>query len=182
MENQRAPLETFRDAQSWKPAKVYEDQESAFRNGNRPAFTRMLADATRHEYDILLFWSLDRFCREGAFKTLWYLNQLSEAGVKFRSYMEPYIDTSNPMGEAIVGLLAALAKQESVRKSERVKAGMARARLQGKRVGGRRRAFSLEEFARMNDKLTVKELMRHFQISRGMVYKVRGELPGADVG
>ena len=176
-ENQRLPLEQFRDSQGWKAAQVYEDQESAFRNGGRPAFARMLDDAAKRKFDILLFWSLDRFCREGCFQTLGYLNRLSQVKVMFRSYMEPYVDTSNPMGEAIVAILAALAKQESVRRSERVKAGMERAKSQGRQVGGRRRRFSHEEFAKLDRAgFTTTELMRHFSIKRGLVFKVRREL------
>ena len=171
------PLEQFRDSQGWKAAKVYEDLESAFRNGGRPQFARMLDDAGRHSFDILLFWSLDRFCREGSFRTLFYLSRLSESGVKFRSYMEPYIDTCSPMGEAIVAILAAMAKQESVRRSERVKAGMARAKSEGKLVGGRRRKFSLAEFSRLlGAGFTTSELMKHFGIQRSLVFKVKKEI------
>jgi DNA invertase Pin-like site-specific DNA recombinase len=146
-------------------------------NGWIPGSSRMLEDAARHSFDILLFWSLDRFCREGSYRTLHYLSQLSASGVKFRSYMEPYIDTSAPMGEAIVAILAAMAKQESVRRSERVKAGMTRAKSQGKQIGGRRRKFSTEEFARLAQAgFTTAELMAHFGIKRGLVFKVKREI------
>ena len=176
-ENQRLPLEQFRDSQGWKPFQVYEDQESAFRNGGRPAFVRMLEDAAKRKFDILLFWSLDRFCREGCYQTLHYLSLLSQFKVAFRSYMEPYIDTSNPMGEAIVAILAALAKQESVRRSERVKAGMQRARNEGKRLGGRRRRFTHEEFSRlMKTGFSTQDLMDHFRIKRSLVFKVKKEI------
>lgn len=176
-ENQRIPLEEFRDSQKWKPAQVYEDHESAFRNGNRPAFARMLDDAAKRKFDLLLFWSLDRFCREGCYQTLEYLNRLSRAKVMFRSYMEPYIDTSNPMGEAIVAILASLAKQESVRRSERVKAGMERARSEGKALGRPAREFTHEEFSRLlGAGFTTEELKRHFGISASLVFKVKREL------
>ena len=176
-DNQRLPLEQFRTQQNWKPAKVYEDQESAFHNGGRPAFARMLQDAAKRQFDILLFWSLDRFCREGAYKTLCYLSQLSTSGVKFRSYIEPYIDTSSPMGEAIVAILAAMAKQESVRRSERVKAGMLRAKLEGKQVGGRHRGFNHAEFKRLlGAGFSTSELMSHFRIGRSLVFKVKKEI------
>lgn len=176
-ENQRLPLEQFRDSQNWKPGKVYEDQESAFKNGNRPAFARMLEDAAKHKFDIVLFWSLDRFCREGCYHTLHYLNLLSQVNVKFRSYMEPYIDTSNPMGEAVVAILAALAKQESARKSERVKAGMARAKSEGKALGRPARRFTHEEFSRLlGAGFSTADLMKHFGISRSLVFDVKREI------
>lgn len=176
-ENQRIPLEEFCISQGWKPAKLYEDQESAFKNGGRPAFARMLDDAAKRGFDVLLFWSLDRFCREGSYQTLHYLNQLSERKVKFRSFMEPYIDTSNPMGEAIVAILAALAKQESVRHSERVKAGMDRAKAEGKLIGRPPRAFTNADFSRLlGAGFSTDELMAHFKISRSLVYEVKKEI------
>jgi len=88
----------------------------------------MRKDAEKHRFDCLLFWSLDRLTREGTFKTLQYLRSLTEHGVKFKSYAEQYLDTLGSFGEAIAGLLAALAQQETRRISERTKAGMETAR------------------------------------------------------
>ena len=81
--------------------------------------------------DLLLFWSLDRLTREGRYKTLTYLCRLSDTGVKFKSYTEQYIDSLGVFGEAIIGVLTAVAQQERVRISERTKAGLARTRAQG---------------------------------------------------
>ena len=102
------------------------------------AFKAMFAAASRREWDGLLFWSLDRFSREGAFPTLRYLTRLSELGVSYRSYTEEYINSTGVFGDVIVSLLATLAKQETIRLSERTIAGLERARAQG-RVGGRPR-------------------------------------------
>ena len=53
----------------------------------------MFADAARHRFDVVLFWSLDRLTREGTFKTHVYLRQLSDCGVKFKSFTEQYVDS-----------------------------------------------------------------------------------------
>jgi hypothetical protein len=73
-----------------------------------------------------------RLTREGTFKTHCYLKQLTDAGVKFKSFTEQYVDSLGVFGDAIIGLLAALAQQERIRISERTKAGIERNRARGK--------------------------------------------------
>jgi len=137
--NQRLQLESFARKQGWKVQKVYEDRVSGKRGEReREAFKQMFEAATRREWDCLLFWSLDRFSREGAFPTLRYLTRLSELGISYRSYTEEYINSTGIFGDVIVSLLATLAKQETIRLSERTIAGLERSRALG-RVGGRPR-------------------------------------------
>jgi DNA invertase Pin-like site-specific DNA recombinase len=96
----------------------------------------MFEAASRREFDILLFWSLDRLSREGVVETLNHLQRLTGYGVYYRSFTEQYLDSTGMFKEAIIGILSAIAKQERVRLSERVTAGLERARKEG-RVGGR---------------------------------------------
>ncbi|HBY64294.1 MAG TPA: resolvase, partial [Solibacterales bacterium] len=86
-------------------------------------------------FDVVLFWSLDRFSREGAFATLQHLNRLTGYGVQFRSFTEQYIDSCGIFAEAVISILAVLAQQERERISERTKAGLERARREGTRLG-----------------------------------------------
>ena len=95
----------------------------------------MWKDAEAHRFDGLLFWSLDRLTREGTFATLQYLRRLSDLGIKFKSYTEQYIDSLGIFGEAIISVLAVVAQQERIRMSERTKAGLARIRSRGKKLG-----------------------------------------------
>jgi DNA invertase Pin-like site-specific DNA recombinase len=74
----------------------------------------------------VLFWSLDRFSREGVGETLNHLQKLSAKGIQFKSFTEQFLDSTGVFKEAIIGFLAAIAKQERVRLSERVRAGLAR--------------------------------------------------------
>ncbi len=83
----------------------------------------------------MLFWSLDRFSREGALLTLQYLNQLRGWGVGYKSLNEQYLDSVGLFQEAIISILAMLAKQERIRLSERTKTGMARRRAEGVQIG-----------------------------------------------
>jgi DNA invertase Pin-like site-specific DNA recombinase len=83
----------------------------------------------------VLFWALDRLTREGARETLQYLKHLSDYGVGFRSFQEPYLDSCGIFKDAIIALLGAIAKHERARIVERVRAGLNRARIHGTRSG-----------------------------------------------
>jgi DNA invertase Pin-like site-specific DNA recombinase len=130
--NQLLQLREFAGRQDWEVVKEYIDEASA-KNGERKGFKALFADAARHRFDVLLFWSLDRLTREGTFKTHCYLKQLTDAGIKFKSFTEQYVDSLGVFGDAIIGLLAAMAQQERIRISDRTKAGIARLRAAGKK-------------------------------------------------
>ncbi len=78
------------------------------------------------------FWALDRFSREGATDTLQHFRQLTNYGVQWKSFTEQYIDSAGMVGEVIISLLAVLAKQESVRRSERASAAYAKLKSQNR--------------------------------------------------
>jgi len=132
--NQLLQLRDYAVRQGWDVVTEYTDQASA-KNGERAGFKQMWADAAKHKFDVLLFWSLDRLTREGVLATLMYLRRLSDAGVRFKSFTEQYIDSLGVFGDAIIGVLAAVAQQERIRLSERTKAGLERARKAGKTLG-----------------------------------------------
>jgi len=88
----------------------------------------MFADASKRKFDLVLFWSLDRFTREGTRATIKYMEQLESYGINFKCYTEQYIDSCGIFKDVVISLLSTLAKQEKLRISERVKAGLARSR------------------------------------------------------
>lgn len=133
--NQTDQLREFCERQGWLIVKEYSDNASGKR-GDRVQFQAAFDAASRREYDCLLFWSLDRFSREGVLETLQHLQRLTAYGVAYRSFTEQYIDSLGPFSDVVISLLAALARQERIRLSERVAAGLARARKEG-RTGGR---------------------------------------------
>lgn len=141
-ENQLRQLRTFAETQGWSVVHEYVDRASGKR-GDREEFQKMFAAASRREFDCLLFWSLDRLSREGTVQTLNYLERLTGYGVNYRSFTEQYLDSTGIFKEAVIGILAAVAKQERVRLSERTIAGLQRAKAQG-RVGGRPKAEDAE--------------------------------------
>jgi DNA invertase Pin-like site-specific DNA recombinase len=132
--NQLRQLQDWCTAQGWIIVQIYEDHDSGSRP-DRPEFRRMFADAAARKFDLLLFWALDRLTREGTLATLKYLELLESHGVHWRSLTETWIDSAGPFREVIISLLASLARQERIRISERVRAGLSRAKAEGTRSG-----------------------------------------------
>jgi DNA invertase Pin-like site-specific DNA recombinase len=137
-ENQLRQLKSFATTQGWTVVHEYVDRASGKR-GDREQFQKMFSAASKREFDVLLFWSLDRLSREGTVETLNHLTRLTSYGVNYRSFTEQYLDSTGIFKEAVIGILAAVAKQERIRLSERTIAGLQRAKAQG-RVGGRPKA------------------------------------------
>lgn len=135
VENQLRQLREFCIRQGYEIVREYIDYASGKRR-DRDSFQEMFSAASRREFDIVLFWALDRFSREGVFDTLQHLQSLTSYGVGYRSYTEQYLDSCGMFRDAVIGILAAVAKQERIRLSERTVAGLERARAHG-RIGGR---------------------------------------------
>jgi DNA invertase Pin-like site-specific DNA recombinase len=129
-ENQLHELREFCKRSNWSIEHEYVDKASG-KSAERPHFKRMFDDASKRKFDLVLFWALDRFSREGVLETLNHLQRLSAWGVNWRSYQEPYLDSCGPFNDVVVSLMATLAKQERLRISERTKAGLQRARRAG---------------------------------------------------
>jgi DNA invertase Pin-like site-specific DNA recombinase len=136
-ENQLRQLRAFAATQHWTVVQEFVDRLSG-KTADREQFQLMFQAASIRSFDVLLFWSLDRLSREGTVATLNHLQRLNSHGVGYRSYTEQYLDSTGIFKEAVVGILAAVARQERVRLSERTIAGLQRAKAQG-RVGGRPR-------------------------------------------
>lgn len=99
----------------------------------------LLNGARLGHYSVVLVWALDRLSRRGMEDTLSVLRQLAECGTDVWSHEEPWLRTADAaMRELLVGLAAWMAKQESLRRSERTKAGIERRRKAGLPVGGRK--------------------------------------------
>jgi DNA invertase Pin-like site-specific DNA recombinase len=139
-ENQVQPLEAFCSAHGWPIVARYTDHVSG-KSSDRTGFQQLFSDAGRRQFDLVLFWSLDRFSREGVLETLRYLERLTAAGVGWKSYTEQYLDSCGIFKDAVLAILAVIAKQERIRMSERVSAGMQRAKLGGAKMGRKRKVF-----------------------------------------
>jgi DNA invertase Pin-like site-specific DNA recombinase len=109
----------------------YVDYASGTRE-DRPQYQALFSAARRRQLDIVLVWRYDRFARSTQ-ALVQALKEFQSLGVDFISYQEN-IDTTTPQGEMIFTVIASLAQFESTLMSERVKAGMVRAKAQGKRI------------------------------------------------
>ena len=120
-----------------KLVEVYVDRETGTKGRReRSDFDRMFGDAERRRFNLLRFWALDRFSREGIRKTIGYLQRLDHLGVRFKSHTEPYLNTDNELiAHIVLGVTSYYAQLEAQRISDRTKAGLARARASGKVIG-----------------------------------------------
>ena len=132
-ENQLLQMARFVESQGWERQDFIDHQSG--KTAQRPQLQALFAAAARREVDVVVFWSLDRFTREGALATLQHLALLGSYGVRFRSFTEPYLDSCGLWGDAIIAILGTIAKQERVRIVERVKAGLEHARARGTKSG-----------------------------------------------
>ena len=133
-ENQLTQLRQYAGAMGWQIVSEFVDHESGSKS-DREQLQEMFKSASQRKFDVLLFWSLDRLSREGVLPTLQYLNRLTGYGIGWRSFTEQYLDSTGMFRDAVISILAVIAKQERNRISERTKAGLERARRQGKQLG-----------------------------------------------
>jgi Resolvase, N terminal domain len=121
------------------PAMRFSDVErESGRKGadRRKQFAALFDDSAKRKFDCVWFWALDRFSREGMAQTIAHLQRLVSYGIAFHSYTEPHLATDNELVRNILlALLSSLAKLEAQKISERTKAGMARAKANGIKIG-----------------------------------------------
>jgi len=128
-------------------SREYVESESGRKGADkRKQFAALFEDAAKRKFDCVLFWALDRFSREGMAQTILHLQRLTAFGVTFHSYTEPHLSTDNELVRNILlALLSSLAKVEAQKISARTKAGMARARAKGVKIGRPRLAIELRQ-------------------------------------
>ncbi|HEV2438838.1 MAG TPA: recombinase family protein [bacterium] len=135
-ETQLVPLREFAQAHEWAIAGEFVDQAPATDLPARTAWRMLLDQAARRRVDLVLVWRIDRAFRS-VFDAATTLERFRAWGVGLRSYAEPWLDTTSPFGEALYYITAAYAQLERGILAERVRAGMNRARREGRHVGRR---------------------------------------------
>lgn len=134
VENQLVQMREFCKRMGWHIVAEYVDKETGS-TAEREQFQKLFADAAQRKFDVVVFWALNRFSREGVLPTLKHLEKLSHYGVGFRSFTEQYLDSAGLFKDAIIAIIATLAKQERIQISERTKAGLERVRASGVVLG-----------------------------------------------
>lgn len=134
-QNQLTPLRDFAKAIGGEIVSEYVDMASGG-SGEREKFVRMLNDADKRVFDLLLIWALDRFSREGISNTIGYLERLKRNGVSVKSLQEGWLDTRDEgTGQLLLAIFSWVAAQERKRIRERTLAGLQKATQAGKRLG-----------------------------------------------
>ena len=131
-ENQLRELRAYATHRGWQ-AQEYVDHGVSGAKESRPALDALVKDAMRRRFDVRVVWRLDRLGRNLRHLVL-LLDELQATGVDFITLGEG-IDTSTPAGRLQLHILSAMAEFERARIAERVRAGLARARAQGRRLG-----------------------------------------------
>ena len=130
VENQRREISAYVQARGWTIAREYADEGVSGAKDRRPALDQLVKDAKRRTFDALVCWRLDRLGRNLRHLIL-LVDEMQALGVAFVSLAEG-IDATTPAGRLQLHVLGAIAEFERARIAERVRAGLVRARAQGK--------------------------------------------------
>jgi len=151
----------------------YTDRISGVK-ARRPGLDQLMREARRGRFDVVLVWACDRIARSTR-HFLEVLDELNRLNIEFVSFREQ-IDTGGPLGRAMVVIIGAIAELERNLIVERVRAGMRRARLEGRSIG--RPSLELDHTAILRDRQhghSLGELARSYAVSRTTIYRVLRE-------
>jgi DNA invertase Pin-like site-specific DNA recombinase len=177
-ENQRLELERIAERRGWTITEVYEDFGVSGAKGRdkRPALDRMLKDANRRRFDLVMAWSIDRVGRSLS-DLLGTIQHLEAVGVDL-FLDQQNIDTTTPAGRLLFQITGAFAEFERSIIRSRVNLGLARARAQGKRLG--RRPVSAHVVERIREELAtgtgILKTAKALGVGTGTVHRVKREM------
>jgi len=133
--NQVLQLKDYCKKSNYEIYKIYADKISG-KTTSRKQFDLLFREAHQKKFDIVLVWKLDRFSRAGISYTLQKLKELDNLGIGFISYQEQYLNTAEGhLRDLVLSILSYVASIEAENISTRTKAGLERARSEGKILG-----------------------------------------------
>ena len=169
-ELQLEELRTHADRRGWRISQEYIDHISGAKD-SRPELNRLMADARRREFDLVLVWKLDRLGRSlrHLVNTLAEFEALGIGLVSMRESLDP----TTPMGRMMFGMVACLAEFERSLISERVTAGMRHAKSKGIHVGRPRVLVNAAKVRELRDSgLGFRQIAAELHVSVGTLYNV----------
>jgi DNA invertase Pin-like site-specific DNA recombinase len=169
-ENQLAELRRYVTARRWEAAVEYVDHGVSGSKDRRPALDRLVRDARRRKFDVLVTWKLDRLGRNLK-HLITFLEDLQALGVAFVSLGEG-IDATTPAGKLQMHILGAIAEFERGRIVEHVRAGLAREKAQGKRLGRQPYAITDVQFEAVAGR-SLRDAAWALGVSRSVVHRWR---------
>jgi DNA invertase Pin-like site-specific DNA recombinase len=168
-ESQLYDLQQLASQRGYEVVKVYTDKISGAK-ARRPALDQLLADARKRRFDVVVVWAFDRMARSVR-HFLEVLDELNQLSIEFVSHREN-IDTGGALGRAMIVIVGAIAELERSLITERVRAGMRRARLEGTILG--RKPLDVDRAAIVRDRLSMSltEVSKKHGVSRGTVVRL----------
>jgi DNA invertase Pin-like site-specific DNA recombinase len=171
VESQLFDLRQLAAQRGFEVVKEHCDRGFSGSKARRPGLDSLLADARRGEFSVVLVAAFDRIARSTK-NFLEIVDELNELGIEFVSAREA-IDTSGPMGRMFITLVGSIAELERSLITERIKAGMRRARLEGQRLG--RAPLDIDRDALVRDRLSgmsLTETAKRHKVSRATVVRL----------
>ena len=167
---QTRELEQFAQARGWHLVDSYLDLGISGSKDKRPELDRLIADAHRRRFDVVIVWKFDRFARSVS-HLLRALETFNALGIAFVSLSEQ-MDTTTPAGKMVFTVLGAVAELERSLIVERVKAGLRNARAKGKTLGRPRTSVDAARMARLRAQgHSLREIASELECSRSLVHK-----------
>ena len=173
LETQLLDLREMAKTRWYETVYEYSDTISGAKS-KRPGLDQLLADARRHRFDIVLVAAFDRIARNVR-HFLDVLDELNHLGIEFVSKREN-IDTSGPLGRAMLTIVGAISELERSLIVERVRAGMRRARLEGRRIG--RAPLNIDRAQVVADRrsgMSLTKVAKKYHVSRATVCRLVNE-------
>ena len=169
-ETQLLDLQQMAAQRDYQIVAEYTDRISGAK-ARRPGLDEMMADARRGRFDTILVWASDRLARSVK-HFLEVLDELNHLNIEFVSFREQ-IDTGGPLGRAIVIIIGCIAELERSLIVERVRAGMRRAKLEGRHIG--RKPLELDRIGILRDHSqgqSLGQLAKTYRASRTTIHRV----------
>jgi DNA invertase Pin-like site-specific DNA recombinase len=148
---------------------VCEEKMSAAKH--RPEYTRMMKDAKRGAFEVIVVWAIDRFGRSMV-GNLQDVLELDPVGVQVVSVRESWLDTGSPVRTLLVAIFSWVAEQERARIGERTRAGMAAAKRRGIRVGRPRARLDEEHLRELKSQgMSVRKIADAMQVGTATIQR-----------
>jgi DNA invertase Pin-like site-specific DNA recombinase len=163
--------------------KVYKDHGISGAKGRdkRPAFDKLCRDAARREFDMVMAWSVDRLGRSLQ-DLVNFLSEIHALHVDLYLHQQG-LDTTTPGGKAMFGMMGVFAEFERAMIQERVRAGLARAKAEGKQLGrpkiDEKTEHAIQAALKRKGRPGVRQIAANFGVSPGTVQKISAELSTA---
>tara|TARA_Y100000034_G_C6825337_1_gene372065 strand:- start:398 stop:985 length:588 start_codon:yes stop_codon:yes gene_type:complete len=174
IEHQKQTLLEYAEARNFEVIADYADIGVSGAKETRPDLDRLMEDARKRKFEMVLVWKFDRFARSSKLLAL-ALDEFRSLGIEFVSFTEN-IDTSSPLGQAMFSIISAMAQLERDLTAERIKSGMDHAKRRGKKLGRPSTEISFSEVAQMKDDrksgLSIRQIAGKYDRNRSTVHRL----------